>query len=139
MCSFVGKKKNKQRVWPAGNAETGETAGCRIGGRGKAGAGSLRKSLPPVYRQCAVCYTDFRSAYEEIFPSERHLPVPKRSGKTSCIERSDNTMRQRISRSVRKTLSFSEKTGNHIGAIRSFIHYCNDSLRNPTDMLPLSV
>jgi len=103
------------------------------------GAGALRKSLPPVYRQCAVCYTDFRSAYGEIFPSERHRPVPERSGKTSYIGRSDNTVRQRISRLVGKTLSFSEKTGNHIGAIRNFIHYYNDSLRNPTDILPLSV
>jgi len=40
---------------------------------------------------------------------------------------------------VRKTLSFSKKMGNHIGAIWNFIHYYNDSLRNPTDILPLSV
>ncbi|QTA91066.1 Uncharacterized protein dnm_071310 [Desulfonema magnum] len=24
--------------------------------------GGIRDSLPPVYRQCAVCHTDFRSA-----------------------------------------------------------------------------
>jgi len=139
LCSFVGKKKNKQWVWLAINAETREIVGCHIGGRGKAGAEALWKSLPPVYRQCAVYYTDFWSAYEEIFPSKRHRPVPKRSGKTSYIERFNNTMRQRISRLVRKTLSFSKKMGNHIGAIWNFIHYYNDSLRNPTDILPLSV
>ncbi|MEH2004362.1 IS1 family transposase, partial [Nostoc sp.] len=39
--------------------------------------------------------------------------------------RFNNTMRQRISRLVRKTLSFSKKLDNHIGAIRYFIHHYN--------------
>ncbi|MDM8566138.1 IS1 family transposase, partial [Candidatus Halobeggiatoa sp. HSG11] len=30
---------------------------------------------------------------------------------------------------VRKTLSFSKKLSNHIGAIWFFIHYYNDSIR----------
>jgi hypothetical protein len=34
-----------------------------------------------------------------------------------------NTLRQRVSRLVRKTLSFSKKVSNHIGAIWYFIHY----------------
>jgi hypothetical protein len=37
-------------------------------------------------------------------------------------------MRQRISRLVRKTLSFSKKLENHIGAIWYFIHHYNASL-----------
>jgi len=37
-------------------------------------------------------------------------------------------MRQRISRLVRKTLSFSKKTENHVGAIWYFIHHYNASL-----------
>ncbi|MEH1876828.1 IS1 family transposase [Nostoc sp.] len=37
----------------------------------------------------------------------------------------NNTMRQRISRLVRKTLSFSKKLDNHIGAIWYFIHHYN--------------
>ncbi len=54
---------------------------------------------PPVYRQCAVCYTDFWTTYAGIIPSKRHRPVGKESGKTSHIERFNCTMRQRISRS----------------------------------------
>ena len=105
----------------------------------EAGAEGLRESVPPVYRQYAVSYTDFRSSYEEIFPSKRHRPVPKQSGKTCYIERFNNTMRQRISRLVRKALSFSKKIGNHIGAIFNFIHYCNERLRNLSDILPLPI
>jgi insertion element IS1 protein InsB len=139
MRSFIGDKSNKQWVWPAIDADTGEIAGCYVGSRDRSGAEGLWESLPPVYRQCAVSYTDFWSSYEEIFPSKRHRPVPKQSGKTSYIERFNNTMRQRISGLVRKTLSFSKKIGNHIGAIWNFIHYYNMSLRNSLRNLPLPV
>ena len=85
----------------------------------------LWNSLPPVYRQCAVCYTNFWGAYACIFPSKRHQPVGKDSEKTNHIERFNNTLRQRVSCLVRKTLSFSKKLENHIGAIWYFIHHYN--------------
>ncbi|MDG3493711.1 MULTISPECIES: IS1 family transposase, partial [Pseudanabaena] len=44
------------------------------------------------------------------------------------IERFNCTLRQRVSRLVRKTLSFSKKLENHIGAIWNFIHHYNTSL-----------
>jgi insertion element IS1 protein InsB len=69
------------------------------------------------------------SIYEEVFPSKRHKAVGKETGKTNHIERFNNTLRQRISRLVRKTLSFSKKLENHIGAIWYFIHHYNDFLR----------
>ncbi|HTL89047.1 MAG TPA: IS1 family transposase, partial [Leptolyngbya sp.] len=56
-----------------------------------------------------------------------HRAVGKETGKTSYIERFNNTLRQRVSRLVRKTLSFSKSLENHIGAI-CFIHYYNKSL-----------
>lgn len=105
-----------------------EIVGVYVGSRDKEGALELWKSLPAVYRQCAICYTDFWSSYEKIFPSKRHRQVSKESGKTSYIERFNCTMRQRISRLVRKTLSFSKKLENHIGAIWNFIHHYNTVL-----------
>jgi insertion element IS1 protein InsB len=85
----------------------------------------LWDALPAVYRQCAICYTDFWKSYATIFPSKRHRPVGKETGQTSYIERFNNTLRQRCSRLVRKALSFSKKLGNHIGAIWYFIHHYN--------------
>ena len=82
----------------------------------------------PVYRQCAVSYTDFWSAYGTVFPQKRHKAVGKETGMTNYIERFNNTMRQRISRLVRKTLSFSKKLSNHIGAIWYFLHSYNANL-----------
>ncbi|MCI4624955.1 MAG: hypothetical protein L3V56_03245, partial [Candidatus Magnetoovum sp. WYHC-5] len=65
---------------------------------------------------------------EMFFLIKRHRSVGKESGKTNYIERLNCTLRQRISRLVRKTLSFSKKIVNHIGSIWYFIHNYNDSL-----------
>lgn len=89
------------------------------------GYGSL---YPQFIAACAVAYTDFWSAYAEI-PVSRHQAVGKKSGKTNLIERFNCTLRQRISRLVRETLSFSKKLENHIGAIWYFIHHYNELLR----------
>ncbi len=128
MWSFVGNKENKQWIWLALDDDSGEVVGVFVGSRDMEGAKGLWSSLPPVYRQCAVCYTDFWTAYAGIIPSKRHRPVGKESGKTSHIERFNCTMRQRISRLVRKALSFSKKIENHIGAVWYFIHHYNASL-----------
>ena len=122
--SFVDCQENKQWVWLAMDRETREIIGVYIGARSEEGAKQLWNSLPPVYRQCAVCYTDFWAAYACIFPSKRHQPVGKDSGKTNHIERFNNTLRQRVSRLVRKTLSFSKKLENQIGAIAILNHSC---------------
>jgi insertion element IS1 protein InsB len=123
--SFVDNKNNKQWIWLALDRKTREIVGCYIGERGEVGAKGLWNSLPPVYRQCAVCYTDFWAAYTQVFPKKRHKAVGKETGLTNHIERFNNTLRQRVSRLVRKTLSFSKKLENHIGAIWNFIHYYN--------------
>ena len=127
------------------DVKTREIVGVYIGDRDEKAARKLWNSLPSVYRQCAVAYTDFWAAYETVFPSQRHRAVGKadatppifnrlgnahqeETGKTSYIERFNNTLRQRVSRLVRKTLSFSKSLENHIGAIWYFIHYYNASL-----------
>jgi len=118
---------NKQWVWLAIDAETREIVGCYIGDRSGESAQKLWQSLPSVYRQCAVIY-DFYTAYSVVLPGKRHRAVGKGTGKTNYIERFNCTLRQRVSRLVRKTLSFSKKLENHIGAIWNFIHHYNDSL-----------
>lgn len=126
--SFVDHKGNKQWVWLALDADTRENVGVYIGARDESAARQLWESLPPVYRQCAVAYTDFWAAYAAVLSSKRHRAVGKETGKTSYIERFNNTLRQRVSRLVRKTLSFSKSLENHIGAIWYFIHHYNASL-----------
>ena len=62
--------------------------------------------------------------YTGVIPAERHQAITKHARKTNHIERFNNTLRQRVSRLVRETLSFSKKLAHHIGAIKYFIcHY----------------
>jgi IS1 family transposase len=93
MWSFVGNKKNKQWIWLALDIETKEIVGIYVGNRSRDGATGLWQSMPALYRQCAVCYTDFWSAYNQIFPESRHRAVSKTSGKTNGIERFNCTLR----------------------------------------------
>jgi insertion element IS1 protein InsB len=64
-----------------------------------------------------------------VLPSKRHFSVDKDSGLTSDIEQLNNTLRQRTSRLVRKSRSFSKKLENHIGAVWNFIHHDNQKIR----------
>ncbi len=128
MWSFVGSKGCKKWIWLALDTATREIVGVFVGSRSKTGAKGLWRSLPATYRQCAILYTDFWKAYAEVFPSKRHQAVGKSSGKTNYIERFNCTLRQRVSRLVRSTLSFSKKLENHIGAIWTFVHHYNASL-----------
>jgi IS1 family transposase/transposase-like protein len=132
--SFVGNKENKQWVWLAIDRETREIVGVHIGRRDAEAAKALWASLPQVYQDSAVSYTDFWDAYEAAIPSDRHHAVGKASGQTNHIERFNGTLRQRASRLVRKALSFSKKLENHIGAIWYFIHHYNAT--RPVNQVP---
>ena len=127
--SFVKSKGEQQWVWLALDRDTREIIGCHIGDRSRESAKVLWASLPAVYRQCAVLFTDHWEAYQSVLPANRHFSIEKDSGLTSHIERFNNTLRQRTSRLVRKTLSFSKKHQNHEGAIWNFIHHYNQVIQ----------
>lgn len=115
-------------MWLALDADTREMIGVYIGATDEAAAHKLLQSLPGVDRHCAIASTDFWPAYAAVLPSKRHRAVGKETGKTSYVERFNNTLRQRVSRLVRKMLSFSKSLENHIGAIWYFVHAYNQSL-----------
>jgi IS1 family transposase len=77
MWSFVKTKRKKQWLWIALDQNIREIVGLYIGDRSKKSASKLWQSLPPVYRQCAVCYTDFWESYSEVLPFKRHRLVGK--------------------------------------------------------------
>ena len=121
----MGNKQQVQWIWLALDRETREVVGVAIGDRTAETARQLWDSLPAEYRMSAVCYSDFWHAYAAILPSKRHKPAGKEAGQTNHVERFNNTLRQRVSRLSRKTLSFSKKLDNHIGAIFDFLHHYN--------------
>jgi len=128
MWSFVDRKKNEVYIWLAIDRNSRKIIGCFVGDRTRKSARKLWASLPDIYQQCAFAYTDFWQAYKTVIPHDRHRAVGKETGLTNHIERLNNTFRQRVSRLVRESLSFSKKLNNHIGAIWYFIHGYNAEL-----------
>jgi insertion element IS1 protein InsB len=124
MWSFVTKRANKQWIWIAMDATTRQVIAFHVGGRSRDSAIVLWAKIPLVYREQATFHTDQYGAYTGVIPAERHKAITKKARKTNHIERFNNTLRQRVSRLVRDTLSFSKKLANHIGAVKFFIcHY----------------
>jgi len=124
MWSFVHKKANKQWIWIAMDAKTRQILAFHVGDRSVASGKQLWANVPGAYQQQAVFYTDLYEVSKGVIPPARHKAITKHARKTNHIERFNNTLRQRVSRLVRDTLSFSKKLANHIGAIKYFIcHY----------------
>ena len=82
------------------------------------------ESHPQVYR-VGHCYTDFWSAYQAVIPEEQHTAGGKETGETAHVERWNNTLRQRLARFVRKTLSFSKSLFMHEACLHLFLHRYN--------------
>jgi insertion element IS1 protein InsB len=124
MWSFVEKKANKQWIWIAMDAKTRQIIAFHVGDRSRESAKALWANIPLVYREQATFHTDQYEAYKEVIPADRHKAITKKARKTNHIERFNNTLRQRVARLVRESLSFSKKLAHHIGAIKFFIcHY----------------
>jgi insertion element IS1 protein InsB len=125
LASFVQKQANKQWIWIAMDATSRQVIAFHVGDRSRRSAQRLWAKIPPAYRQHATFYTDQYVVYEGVIPAAQHKAISKLARKTNHIERFNNTLRQRVSRLVRETLSFSKKLANHIGAIKYFICYYN--------------
>jgi insertion element IS1 protein InsB len=136
MWSFVKKKANKQWIWIAMDATTRQIIAFHVDDRSRESAKELWAKIPLVYREQATFHTDQYEAYTGVIPAERHKAMTKKARKTNHIERFNNTLRQRVARLVRETLSFSKKLAHHIGAIKYFI--CSYNLtRVTTAALPV--
>ena len=124
MASFVQKKAHKQWMWIAMDAKSRQVIALHVGDRSRTSAKRLWAKIPEAYRQHATFYTDHYVVYEGVMPAAQHRAISTLARKTKHIERFNNTLRQRVSRLVRATLSFSKKLAHHIGAIKLFIcHY----------------
>ena len=98
-----------------------------IGDRSKTICLRLWQTIPEEYKHCHT-FSDFWSAYRSVFPAETHRCVGKETGETAHIERWNNTLRQRLGRYVRQTLSFSKSDKAHHSTTQAFIVQYNSSL-----------
>jgi IS1 family transposase len=127
--SFVGKKANPQWLWLALELQSRQGIAFHVGDRSRKSARKLWKKIPAVYRQQATFYTDGHASYQGVIPSAQHQVITKKARTTNHVERLNCTLRQRVSRLVRATLSFSKTLDNHIGAIKYFLCQYNLEVR----------
>lgn len=122
--SYVQKKDNKRWIWIALCRRTRQVVAYFVGDRSEDSCRELWKRIPDSYKKLAS-FSDFWSAYKKVFNSETHQSVGKETGKTAHVERWNNTLRQRLARFVRKTLSFSKSDFFHDLVLRLFIYHYN--------------
>ena len=131
MWSYVGKKTEKRWLWLAINRRTREIVSWHFGDRDKLDCEEFYKKIPSSYKKLKIkSYSDNWGCYKDVFPYQEklHACVNKESGETNHIERFNNTLRQRVGRYVRKTLSFSESDYWHRLVTKLFICYYNETL-----------
>lgn len=120
---FYSKKSNKQWIWIAQYRRTRQVTAFHIGGRGRIDAKELWRRIPSAIKEHGFFYSDHWDTYKGVFPKQRHLSS-KQKRNTNHLERLNNAIRKRVSRLVRKSLSFSKILENHISAIKYFFcHY----------------
>lgn len=123
--SFVYRKSDKVWVWLALCRETRQVVAFVTGDRSRgATCERLWRAIPDRYKK-ATCYSDLWEAYWEVIPQDQHEATGNEQGETWHVERWINTLRQRLSRFVRKTLSFSKSRHMHHCCLKLFIHRYN--------------
>ena len=109
---------------------TRQVVAWALGDRRQDTCQELWDQVPEAWRQ-ATCYTDFWEAYQAVIPAQQHRAVGKETGETAHIERWNNTLRQRLGRFVRRTLSFSKSDLMHGYCIELYLHTYNRSRLSP--------
>jgi insertion element IS1 protein InsB len=125
--SFVHSKEEKRWVWIALCRRTRQVVAYWVGDRSEQSCQQLWNKVPQAYQACRT-FSDFWDAYGKVMDSGKHQRVGKEAGETCHVERWNNTLRQRIGRFVRKTLSFSKSDVMHQLYLKLFIHNYNLSL-----------
>ena len=129
MWSFVGSKRNPRWLWLAINRRNRHIVAFHLGGRTEFDCLIFYLKIASVYRKLRS-FSDKWESYKKVFPYDklRQECVDKSSGETNHIERFNLTVRQRLARYVRKTLSFSKSDYWHEVVTKLFLIEYNRSL-----------
>jgi insertion element IS1 protein InsB len=124
--SWVQKRDNVFYVWLLMHTDSRQIVTFHVGDRSAKSAKVLWDKIPEKIKEYGLFHTDDWDSYKTIIPQEKHL-YSKQKKYTNYIERFNNTLRQRVARLVRETLSFSKNLENHIGAIKYYLCYHNSN------------
>ena len=136
--SFVGRRKSKVWTWTVLCCRTRQVVAGGVGDRSEETGRRLWEAIPEAYGG-SYRYSDFGSAYRLVFPADRHQFVEKMEGQLAHIKRWHNTVRQKLARYVRKSLSFSKSLYWHELVTRWFVVTYNLELALSVTILTLSI
>ena len=122
--TFVLRKSDDVWIWIALCRQSRQVVAFVVGDRSEVTCRQLWEAIPSAYR-AAICYSDFWAAYAAVIPPAQHRPVGKETGETAHVERHNNTLRQRLGRLVRKSLSFSKATEMLVACLALFFQRYN--------------
>ena len=126
--SFWGDKRSGQVwLWVALCRRTRQVVGFSLGDRSDQTCWQLYHNIAQPYRDCATV-SDYWESYDKVFP--HNSASGKQSGQTAHIKRWNNTLRQSLSRYVRKTLSFSKSLVMHFRVLCLFIWEYNSNIKH---------
>jgi insertion element IS1 protein InsB len=111
-------------MWMALRRKTRQMVAYTLGDRSKRTCQRLWEALPQGYRQ-GQCETSFWAADAAVIPEEQPSAVGKETGETAYVECWNTTLRQRLARFVRMTLSFSKSVVMHEACFLLFLHRSN--------------
>ena len=124
-------EKSEQALEPGGSlSPPRQVVAYVIGDRSAASCQKLWERIPDSYRH-GHGFSDFWEAYQKVIPAAQHTAAGKETGFTAHDERWNNTLRQRLGRLVRKTLSFSKSEELHEICLRLFLHRYHLALASP--------
>jgi insertion element IS1 protein InsB len=104
--SCVGKSANRHWGWMAMDATTRQVIAFHVGDRSGQNATAFWEKIPAKYQEQATFSTDHYEVYKGVISLVQRRAISKLARKTNPVERFNGTLRQRVSRLVRATLSF---------------------------------
>ena len=109
----IATANRKQWLWLALNPVNRQIVAAsayrfHVGSRSSVDALLFYEKIPDIFKGDTGFFSDYWQAYVDVFKDNNHFAVGKDSGLTVYIERFNGTLRQRASRLVRKSLSFSK-------------------------------
>jgi IS1 family transposase len=116
-------------VWIAICKRTRQVVAYYIGSRDTEACQAFWDRIPLEYKQSQT-YSDYWEAYKKVINTGKHQSIGKHTGLTNHVERWNCTLRQRVSRFVRLSLSFSKIDSMHELVLKLFIDRYNRSVIN---------
>ena len=121
--TFVGNRKNRIWVWFVQCKRTRQIVAWMPGERDIVTARDVWAKVPQDYKAC-LCFADGLEAYAHAIPPKQ-LHQQTKKEHTNHLERFNATLRGRVGRLTRKTLSFSKSYFFHLTHIFLFVHQYN--------------